>query len=194
MLRRNAAENEPAFRKACLLEKAAAEPEWTLRAKMTQDGAKVAATITVAASSVTGEGETDKLRLHAILCERSVMAVEENGVFFHHFVARKSLTPPDGIDLKIALERPVEFAVDAERLRADLTMTLSHGDDWNIDPAWIPDMVRQPPDLDKLWSDWTSPTYVDANKLMVVAFVQHQADRRVLVARSFGLPQEDEIP
>ena len=36
--------------------------------------------------------------------------------------------------------------------------------------------------------------YVDANKLMVVAFVQHRDDHRVLAAKSFSLPQEDEVP
>lgn len=53
LLRKNASkadklsENAAAFRKACLLDKAAAESAWTLRARMTQDGEKVSATVTV---------------------------------------------------------------------------------------------------------------------------------------------------
>ena len=135
---------------------------------MTQDGTKVSGTL-----AVTGEGATDKLRLHAILCERSVMAIESSGVFFHHFVARDALTPPDGLDLGSTLKKPVEFAVDAAKMREDLTRML---------------------DGDERPGGRSKPTYVDANQLMVVAFVQHQDDHRVLAAESFSLPQEDEVP
>ena len=89
--------------------KVAPESGWTLDAKMSQDGTKVSGTITAA-----GAGATDKLRLHAIVCERSVMAIEANNVFFHHFVARQALTPPDGLDLKNALAQPLEFTLDAD--------------------------------------------------------------------------------
>lgn len=165
-LSENAAENYPDFRGACLREEPVADSGWTLDVRMTQAGPKVSGTF-----SVTGEGGTDKLRLHAILCERSVMALESNFVFFHHFVARKALTPPDGLDLKRALAHPVEFAVDAEKMREDLTKMLKEG----------PHAGER-----------SKPTYVDANKLVVVLFVQHQDERRVLAAKSFSLPQKDE--
>jgi hypothetical protein len=166
-LSKNAAGNYPAFRDACLLKEAGAKPVWTLAASMTQEATKVSGTVTV-----SGKGKSDKLRLHAIVCERSVMAVKGNGVFFHHFVVHKTLTGPDGLDLKIALEKPVKFAVDAEKIRQGLATMLNSGKDWG---------------------DVSKAGYVDANKLMIVTFVQHQDDRRILAAKSFSLPQEDEL-
>ncbi len=164
----NAAESYPGFRDACLFKETVVAPAWALDARTTQAGTKVSGAVTV-----TGKGEADKLRLHVILCERSVMAVESNGVFFHHFVVRESLTPPDGLDLKNALDQPIKFAVDAKKMSEGLTKTL---------------------DSEDRRSGLSKPTYVDANKLMVVAFVQHGDDRRVLAAKSFPLPQEDEVP
>ncbi len=164
----NAAENAAAFRKACLGKEIVPPPKWILDTRMTQNGTKVSGAVTV-----VGKGQADKLRLHAIVCERSVMALEANGVFFHHFVARKALTPPDGLDLKSTLEQPFEFAIDAEKMREDLIRMLDSG---------------------KLGSGRSKPTFVDANKLMVVAFVQNAENHRVLAAKSFSLPQEDEVP
>lgn len=164
----NAAENEPAFRDACLREEPVPTPEWTLAAKMVQEGSKVSGTLTV-----TGAGERDTLRLHVMLCERSVMALEGNGVFFHHFVARHALTPPEGLELKRALAAPVAFAVDAEAMREALTRMLASA---------------------TRGQGLSRPTYVDANKLMLVALVQDRDSREVLTAESFSLPQEDEVP
>lgn len=71
-LAENADENYPAFRDACQLEQAVPESGWTLGVTMAQDGMKVSGTITAA-----GRGATDKRRLHAMLCERSVMGALE---------------------------------------------------------------------------------------------------------------------
>jgi hypothetical protein len=133
-----------------------------------------------------------------MLCELSVMAVEKNGVFFHHFVARKALTPPEGLDLKSTLEKPVEFAVDAKKMREDLAWMLGQNpfSDNQLDsgfgnPAGSLDEILND---DKPGDGRSKPTYVDANKLVLVAFVQHAENHRVLAAKSFKLPQEDEVP
>lgn len=166
ILSENALANYPSFRDACQFEKAAPDTGWTLEARLAQEGMKVSGTITAA-----GQGATDKLRLHAILCERSVMAVEDSMVFFHHVVAREALTPPDGLDLKNALETPFSFAVDAEQMRQALEKRLN--------------AAGRPGGRSK-------PTYVDPNKLLVVVFVQQHETRRILAAKTFSLPQEEE--
>lgn len=180
----NAAECYPAFRDASQFEKAAPDSGWTLNATMAQDDMKVSGSITA-----TGQGSPDKLRIHAVLCERSVMAVEANKVFFHHFVARQALTPPDGLDLKAALEKPFAFAVDAEKMRENQSLVMGESSMWfSTDPQKMLGNLTK-----TLASSGPSkPSYVDPNKLIVVVFVQQMETRRVLEARSFSLPQKEE--
>ncbi len=161
----NAAGNFPAFRDASQSGVTVPESGWSLDVRMAQDGMKVSGSIVT-----TGKEATGNLRLHAILCERSVMAIEDSMVFFHHFVARKGLTPPDGLEIETALERPFDFSVDAGKMREDLARMLDSG---------AGSKGR------------SKPTYVDANKLMVVVFVQEQDTRRILAAETFSLPQEE---
>lgn len=100
-----------ALRKKCLLDAPVSDSGWAVRANLARKEQTVSGTV-----AVTGKGETDTVRLHAVLCERSVMAVQENGVLFHRFVARQALTPPQGTAVADAVGKPLAFSIDADAL------------------------------------------------------------------------------
>ncbi|MGB0744048.1 MAG: hypothetical protein ACPGSB_05940, partial [Opitutales bacterium] len=118
--------------------------------------------------SLQGEGATDGLGLVVVLCERSVMAVESNGVFFHHFVARELLTPPTGLALEAAVQAPLEFEIDV----ADLRERLAKG---------LPSLYRP--------TDEENPPFIDARQLFAVAFVQRKEDSAILAAEALRLTE-----
>jgi len=120
---------------------------------------------------VEGAASPDGLRLVVLLCERSVMAIEGNGVFFHHFVVRDLLTPAEGVELSRVLAKPARFEVDVRKLRERVGAALPAGH--------------------RLSSGENGP-FIDANQLFVVGFVQRSSDSRILAARRFGFPEEEE--
>jgi hypothetical protein len=73
----DAARHYPLLRDACLPETAPDSAEWEISGDIRADGDRLKVGI-----SVDGGGSSEGLQLVVVLCERSVMAVEGNGVFF----------------------------------------------------------------------------------------------------------------
>ena len=96
------------------------------------------------------------------------MAVEGNGVFFHHFVARDLLTPADGLALDKVMKEPVELGIDMGDLRRQAA-------------AALPERYRS--------AAKGSAPYIDANQLFAVAFVQRSGDSAILAAKTFCLSE-----
>ena len=109
----DAAANYPLLRDACLPETAPEASDWQIGGTIRSEDGRVKLKV-----SAAGGGSPDDLRLVVLLCERSVMAVGENGVFFHHFVVRDLLTPPEGIAPDKAVEAEIDVRELSRRLAA----------------------------------------------------------------------------
>lgn len=160
-----AAANYPAFIKASLRDTANPKQTWELDGVMERDKKLLALNM-----DVKGVDKPDGLKLHVILCERSVMAINGNSVYFHHCVARDILTPRDGLDVKDALKETIAFTIDPEALQKKLRK-------------------EQPPSIG---GGTQSAPYVDANMLVAVAIIQRSADGHVLAAKAFSLPEKED--
>jgi hypothetical protein len=108
----DAARHYPLLRDACLPATAPDSTAWKISGGIQADGGRLKVGI-----SVDGGGSSGGLRLVVVLCERSVMAVEGNGVYFHHHVARELLTPADGVALGDVVKTPIEVGIDVTELR-----------------------------------------------------------------------------
>jgi len=163
----DAVRNYPQLRNACLPESPPEDSPWQVHGKITRDDSLLKIGL-----SVDGGESTEGLRLVVLLCESSVMAIEENGVFFHHFVVRDILTPVNGMELKDVIEKPLALSVDTHELSKQLVA--------NLPRHFTSESVGE-------------ATYIDANQLFVVGFVQRGSDGRILAARKFGLPQNKDL-
>ena len=151
----DAAIHYPLLRDACLTESAPEASAWTVDGVLGGEGDRLKLGV-----SVAGDGATDDLRLVVLLCEKSVMEVEGNGVFFHHFVVRDLLTPPDGLELKA----PFGAEIDLPGLRQRLAAAKPSGKS-NAGP------------------------YIDSRQLFAVAFVQRRGDSRILATKKITFPE-----
>ncbi len=99
----------PQFREAALPEEAVEDSPWLIGGELdrSEEALKFVA-------SVEGGEKGEGLKFVALLCERSVMDLQENGVFFHQFVVREALTPVEGVELSSVIggkfEKEVKFA------------------------------------------------------------------------------------
>jgi hypothetical protein len=159
----DAAEHYPLVRDACLPETAPETSTWNIDGRIGGNDSRVNVGVTV-----NGADSPDGLRLVVLLCEQSVMAVQNNGVFFHHFVARDSLTPPAGVDLAEAMRKPLEMEIDIANLRKRLATGRPQAD---------------------ASSGAGAASFVDPRQLFAVALVQRVSDSRVLSARKIVLPE-----
>ncbi len=163
----DAAANYPQFRRACLPQTAAKHCGWQVDGNIARDGSLLKIGL-----SVKGGETAEGLRLVVLLCERSVMAIENNGVFFHHYVVRDLLTPNSGLELKDVIKKPVALKVDVRELRKKIG-------------AKLPERYRS--------GRTNDGPYIDANQLYVVGFVQRSSDSRILAAKTIGLPQNEDL-
>jgi hypothetical protein len=170
----NAAVNYVAFQDASLRKTADSNSAWEFDGAMTRNDAGVDLVL-----KVTGTGATDGLQFHVILCERSVMAILANGVYFHHFVARDILTPRDGVALKGVLEKSLTFTIDTTKLSQELALI---------------DTPALGQELAKFTKSQPRVQYVDADMLQAVAVVQRSADGMVLSVKTFALPLKEDAP
>jgi hypothetical protein len=159
----DAAINYPLLRDACFIETAPEESPWTVDGAFDVKGERMKLGV-----SIAGTGSPDELRVVVLLCERSVMEVEANGVFFHHFVVRDLLTPPEGLELHGVLESPFEAQIDLPALRQRLA---------NAIPGTTPS------------AEADAGPYIDAGQLFAVAFVQRSRDSRILATKRIVLPE-----
>jgi hypothetical protein len=113
------------------------------------------------------EGES-KLRLRVVLTEESIRYVGGNQLRFHHHVVRGF---PGGVEGKalVAGEGKVELTIDLDEVREGLNKYLDDFAKGSGFPAALPKM--------------------DFKSLAVVAFVQDDADKRVLHAVQASVPE-----
>lgn len=163
----DAAENYPQFRNVCLPETAVEESDWQIGGDIARADSLLKMDL-----SVKGDDAPEGLRLVVLLCERSVMAIEGNGVFFHHFVVRDLLSPSNGWELKGVMTKPVALQVDVRELRKKVN-------------ARLPGHYRS--------GRAEEAPFIDANQLYVVAFVQRGSDSRILAVKTIGLPQKEDL-
>jgi hypothetical protein len=159
----DAALHYPSMRDACLSETAAAPSGWEIKGSFQADGGRLKLGV-----SVAGGESPEGLRMVVALCERSVMNVGNNGVFFHHHVARDLLTPADGLALDQLIRQPLDLVIDVAKLRAKIE-------------AAVPTAYRT--------TAKTGAPYVDAKQLVAVAFVQRRADSAIIAAETFPIPE-----
>jgi len=160
----DAAKNYPRLRGACLPDTAIEDGGWQVDGNITRDESLLKIDV-----AVQGEGSAEGLRLVVLLCERSVMAIDGNRVFFHHFVVRDLLTPGGGVELKDVMKEPLSLTVDPRELRKTIVGNL--------------------PERYRLEHAGEGP-YVDANPIYAVGFVQRTGDGRILAAKTLGLPRK----
>jgi len=153
----------PQLRDACLPEHAPEATDWNIDGTINADGDHLKLGV-----SVAGGASPEGLRLVVALCERAVMAVEGNGVFFHHYVARDLLTPADGLALDQVAKAPVELAIKMDDLRKRTA-------------AALPARYRSAAE--------SNAPYIDANQLFAVAFVQRGSDSAILAAKTFRISE-----
>jgi hypothetical protein len=115
--------------------------------------------------------------VHAILCEKAVMAIGGNGQVLHYHLARDALSPPEGWPMERAAPScSFEGEADLEGVRRRLDNRLDalaarRGERLSMRPTWI-----------------------DAAACEVVVFVQDSDTRQVVAAQSLpiGVPRDGE--
>jgi hypothetical protein len=159
----DAAIHYPPLRDACLSETAHVPSGWEIKGNLHADRDRLKLGV-----SVAGGESPEGLRMVVALCERSVMDVGNNGVFFHHHVARDLLTPADGLALDQVMKQPLDLVIDVAELRDRIG-------------AALPEKYRT--------AAKGGAPYIDAKQLVAVAFVQRSADSAILAAETFPISE-----
>jgi len=133
---------------------------WSINGQAKQEEKNVSGKV-----EITGPAMSDDVRLHVILCERSVLSFYLNYVMFHRYVARQGLSPADGFTVASAQERKRSFKVDTTELASQLSKALDQAEN-----------VKDRPPLPKT-------AYVDPKACVFVAFLQDAKTHKVLAAK-----------
>ncbi len=136
---------------------------------------RIEGTASFASGRITGEIRVGgppaaDLRLHAVLCEQTVMVPGANGIVLHRCVARADLLPEAGAPLPAAPgAEPFRIAVNLAELGAALERTIA--------------AVEKEKEAQFL----VRPTLVDGRACMIVAFLQDSRTRQVHAARAIAV-------
>ncbi len=156
----DAALHYPEIRNATIQKENIESTDWKLTGNLKNNNDNISLEI----SASEGKNAND-LNLTVLLCEKSVMNINANGVFFHHFVVRDALTPAEGIDLAKIINQPFKTQIDLKKIVNSIEKN----------------RVTTPNNLIK-----PSKPFIDPQSVFAIAIIQRKSDSRILSASKFS--------
>jgi hypothetical protein len=153
-----------AYRIASLAEPKAA-PAWRLRGHASLAGNEISGAV-----ELSGPAGAEGLRLHVLLCDKTVMVPGANKLLLHRMVARASLSPAGGFAVSSSAgERRFDIHANTAKIGEGLEQAIA--------------ALEKEREVKFLMR----PTYVDGGACTIVAILQENGSKQVMTACAFDI-------